>query len=239
MRLRLGAYTGALLAGTLLAGILFAANGADAASATTPAANASDDANLIETAAHVNRTPKQSWPGYGVYLGNGLVLTASHVPGPFLRFQPHVIVGGRDFPTSLVKEGTIDTVDLTILRFDPSTLPMRLRLRRTPLCEGDPEPGKAVVVATPEGVARSRVLRPEAIPPEFRARFGASTIPDVATTGNSGSGVFDAWRQCLLGVMSRKFTVELRGAPPRKVDIAKYFVPAEEIRAFLPPGVTF
>ncbi len=177
---------------------LFAIAAADAGAAPP----SSGDSALIETAAHVNRTPKQSWPGYGVYLGNGLVLTASHVPGPFAQFQPHVVVGGQDFPTSLVKEGTLETVDLTILRFDPSKLPMRLRLRRTPLCERGPETGEPVVVATPEAVARSRILPPEAIPPEFRARFGGSTIPDVATTGNSGSGVFDAWRQCLLGVMS-------------------------------------
>ncbi len=230
MRIRRGATLGAFIAALLLA-----SNAADAAAATVHAG----DADLIETAAHVNRTPKQSWPGYGVYLGNGLVITASHVPAAFARSKPHVVVGGQDFATSLVKEGTLDTVDLTVLRFDPSTLPMRLRMRRTPLCERNPEPGELVVVATPEGVARSRVLPPEAIPAEFRSRFGASTIPDVATTGNSGSGVFDAWKQCLLGVMSRKFTVELRGTPPRKVDIAKYFVPVQEIRAFLPPDVTF
>lgn len=230
MRLTPGAIVAAQLAAVVLA-----TTGTNAAAPTTLAA----DAELIETAAHVNRTPKQPWPGYGVYLGNGLVLTASHVPGPFAWSKPHVVVGGRDFPTSLVKEGTLDTVDLTLLRFDPSTLPMRLRLRRTPLCERNPEPGEAVVVATPEGVARSRVLPPKAIPAEFRSRFGDSTVPDVATTGNSGSGVFDAWKQCLLGIMSRKFTIELRGRPPRKVDIAKYFVPVEEIQAFLPPGAAF
>ena len=230
MRLTRGAIVAALLAAVVLA-----ATRTNAAAPTTRAG----DKDLSETAAHVNRTPKQPWPGYGVYLGNGLVLTASHVPGPFAESKPHVVVGGRDFPTSLVKEGTLDTVDLTLLRFDPSTLPMRLRLRRTPLCERSPEPGEAVVVATPEGVARSRVLPPKAIPLQFRSRFGASTIPDVATTGNSGSGVFDAWKQCLLGIMSRKFTIELRGTPPRKVDIAKYFVPVEEIRAFLPPGAAF
>ena len=210
-----------------------------AASDATRASNAPGDGDLVAFSAHVNRAPKQSWPGYGVYLGDGLVLTASHVPGPFARNNPHVVVGGRDFPTSLVKEGRIDTVDLTLLSFDPSNLPMRLRLRRMTLCDKDPYPGEAVVVATPEGVARSRILPPEAIPPEFRSRFGQSTIPDVATTGNSGSGVFDAWRQCLLGVMSRKFTIELRGKPPRTVDIAKYFVPVKDIRAFIPKDVSF
>jgi hypothetical protein len=197
------------------------------------------DTDLLAFSAHVNRTPKQPWPGYGVYLGNGLVLTASHVPGSFAEKKPHVVVGGRDFPTSLVKEGSLDSVDLTLLSFDPSELPMRLRLRRMTLCEKDPHPGESVVVATPEGVARSRVLPPAAIPLEWRARFGGSAIPDVATTGNSGSGVFDAWKQCLLGIMSRKFTIELRGKPGRRIDIAKYFVPVKDIRAFIPKDVSF
>jgi hypothetical protein len=52
-------------------------------------------------------------------------------------------------------------------------------------------------------------------------------IADVASTGNSGSGVFDQTRKCLLGIMSRKFVSDGR-------DIAKYFVPANEIREFLP-----
>jgi hypothetical protein len=32
-------------------------------------------------------------------------------------------------------------------------------------------------------------------------------ISDVATTGNSGSGVFDAGSKCLLGIVSRKLFV--------------------------------
>jgi hypothetical protein len=50
-----------------------------------------DDADLISFAVHINRTPPQSWPGYGVYLGNGLILTAEHVPGRFARTKPHVL----------------------------------------------------------------------------------------------------------------------------------------------------
>ena len=36
---------------------------------------------LLPYAVHVDRSPKQSWPGYGVYLGDGYVLTAAHVVG--------------------------------------------------------------------------------------------------------------------------------------------------------------
>jgi hypothetical protein len=69
-------------------------------------------------------------------------------------------------------------------------------------------------------------------------------IGDVATTGKSGSGVFDAWNKCLLGIMSRKISVGQRSAglaptPVHSIDIAKYFVPASAIKAFIPPNVSF
>ena len=59
---------------------------------------------------------------------------------------------------------------------------------------------------------------------DFRPSF-------VATTGNSGCGVFDANRNCLLGIMSRKITVTPTGGGAPK-DVAKYFVPAPAIRGF-------
>jgi hypothetical protein len=205
------------------------------------AAAASDDAVLTTFAVHINRTPPQPWPGFGVYLGSGLVLTAAHVPGRFSSFRPHVLIGGMDLPSELVKEGSFDQVDLTLLAVDPKKLPVRLRMSRMPLCENPPAPGEAVVVATPEGTARSRVLPPAAIPVDLRVRFDTA-IGDVATTGNSGSGVFDAWRQCLLGIISRKITVTTSpraGGSPVVRDIAKYFVPVRDIKAFLPQDVSF
>jgi hypothetical protein len=63
----------------------------------------------------------------------------------------------------------------------------------------------------------------------------SSLIGDVATTGNSGSGVFDPNRKCLLGIMSRKFTSHTAG---RDKDVAKYFVPAAVIRDFMPVEFT-
>jgi hypothetical protein len=191
----------------------------------------------------INRTPQQAWPGYGIYLGNGLVLTASHVPGPFASTKPHVVIAGQDLPAGLVKEGSLDSVDLTLLSIDATKLPVRLQMRRLPLCERAHYAGEAVVVATPEGTARSRVLPRQAIPADLRARFDTA-IADVATTGNSGSGVFDAANLCLLGIMSRKISIAERGvrlgAPFTATrDIAKYFVPSPVIKAFIPPDVTY
>ena len=203
----------------------------------------STDADLQPFAVHVNRTPRQTWPGYGIYLGNGLILTASHVPGTFVYTKPHVVVAGQDLPAGLVKEGSLDGVDLTLLSIDPTSLPVRLRMRRMPICERAPYPGEAVVVVIPEGTARSRVLPRQAIPADLRDKFDTA-IADVATTGNSGSGVFDRDNLCLLGIVSRKISVVQRGGKIGALvtttrDIAKYFVPAPTIRSFIPPGVAY
>jgi hypothetical protein len=72
------------------------------------------------------------------------------------------------------------------------------------------------------------------LPFDVRRRF-STVISDVATTGNSGSGVFDAGSKCLLGIMSRRIYVRPNGAGESEgKDIAKYFVPASTIRAFIP-----
>ena len=202
----------------------------------------SDQANLQAFAVHINRTPQQPWPGYGVYLGNGLILTAAHVVGDVAQTKPHVVIAGQDLPATLVKQGSLESVDLTLLSIDGTKLPVGLQMRRTPLCEHPPYAGERVVVAIPEGTAGSKVLPRQAIPADMRGRFDTN-IADVASTGNSGSGVFDAANLCLLGIVSRKISIIQRalkpGAPLRTIDIAKYFVPAAEIRAFIPQNVSF
>lgn len=198
--------------------------------------------DLRALAVHINRTPQQRWPGYGVYLGNGLVLTAAHVAGDFAQTKPHVAIGGQDLPAALVRQGSLDGVDLTLLSVDGAKLPVDLQMRRTPLCTHAPYAGERVVVAIPEATAPSRVLPPQALPADLRGRFDTA-IADVATTGNSGSGVFDAADLCLLGIISRKISVTLQalkiGAPVHTRDIAKYFVPVGQIKAFIPSSVSF
>ena len=141
-----------------------------------------------------------------------------------------------------MKEGDFEDVDLTLLSIDSTKLPVRLQMRRMPVCARPPFAGETVVVATPEGTARSHVLPLVMVPRQWRGRFD-TLIGDVATTGNSGSGVFDAWNHCLLGIISRKFSFPLRGSrtdgSPRSVDIGKYFVPARDIKAFIPDGVSY
>jgi hypothetical protein len=190
-------------------------------------------------AVHVFRSPRQSWPGYGIYLGRGLVITAAHVVGRVGLANPSVGIAGQELTAELVKRGDFEGVDLTLLRIDASGLPPRVGLRVLPLCETPPVAGEPVITVTPETVAHSTILPPERLPLEIRSRFGTA-IADVAATGNSGSGVFDAAKQCLLGIMSRKIQKRIIASgnaadAGKLVDLAKYFVPAAEIRQFIGP----
>ena len=76
----------------------------------------------------------------------------------------------------------------------------------------------------------SQIVSPRVLPFTLQTKF-STLIRDVATTGNSGSGVFDPNRKCLLGIISGKLTSHTTEGDK---DIAKYFVPAAAIRDFMP-----
>ena len=166
------------------------------------------DDSLRIYAVDIWQDPPQSWgPGRGVYFGKGLVITAAHVVGLGRSNQAeraHRRHGpARDTPS---RRAIFERVDLTLLSIDEQKLPIYLQMRRMPLCDNQPWPGEPVIVAIPEGTARSHVMLPALLPANVQKRF-STVISDVATTGNSGSGVFDAGQKCLLGIMSRKITV--------------------------------
>ena len=198
-----------------------------------------EEADLRVYAVHIEHTPKQNWPGYGVYLGGGYVLTAAHVVGHAADTRPQVEIAGRLIPATAIKEGRFEETDLTLLKVDVGQLPGKLQLRRILLCATGPVPRQRVIVATPEGIASSHVTAPRALPDNIRNQF-PTAIDDVATTGNSGSAVFDAEKECLLGIMSRKIQRVVRnGFQSRKIDIAKYFVPIDDIKQVLTASVRF
>jgi hypothetical protein len=136
-----------------------------------------------------------------------------------------VHIAGAALPATVLKQGALDQVDLTLLQVEEQKLPSRTPLPRMPLCAAPPWPGDSVIVVDAERATRSRIVGPNVLPFTMRARF-TTLIADVATTGNSGSGVFDPNRKCLLGIMSQKI---MSGGK----DVAKYFVPAAEIRKFI------
>jgi hypothetical protein len=189
-----------------------------------------DPQSLRAVAVHVLQDPAQSWTGYGIYLRDGLVITAAHVVGA----KSSIRIAGQVLPATVLKESPFEKDDLALLGFEGASLPVSLRLRRTSLCVDAPIVDEPVFVAIPEETASSHIMSPERLPRRYQARF-ASVISDVATTGNSGSGVFRAGRRCLLGIMSRKIQVRQNGNSSSELkDLAKYFVPASVILPFLP-----
>jgi hypothetical protein len=193
-------------------------------------------------AVHIERTPKQSWPGYGIYLGSGLVLTAQHVVHPVAITRPKVLIAGLVLPATAVKEGDLDTLDVTLLKIDEKRLPPHLQGTQISLCIDPPRPGQSVFTAIPEGIAKSTILAPEFLPKNVSPHF-FTVIKDVATTGNSGSGLFDETTKCLLGIISRKIeglrtvTLSTGETSTTREDIAKFFEPASKIAKFMPKGI--
>jgi S1-C subfamily serine protease len=200
----------------------------------------STDDSLRIYAADILHNPSRPWTGYGVYLGRGLVITAAHVVGSASQTNPVVHIAGVELPAKAIKEGSSEKVDLTLLSIDEKKLPIYLQMRRMPLCEKLPWAGEPVIVAIPESTARSRIMSPQLLPLDARIKF-PTVIRDVATTGNSGSGVFDAGTKCLLGIVSKKLFVRPSNSDRdgEEKDIAKYFVPASTIRAFIPTEYRF
>ncbi|MFL5041361.1 MAG: trypsin-like peptidase domain-containing protein [Xanthobacteraceae bacterium] len=165
--------------------------------------------------------------GAGVHLESGLVVTAAHLTSPGSKMG--VRVAGVSLPAKLVKQGSFQDVDLSLLLVDPQKLPAPVQRIQMGLCKAPPWPGDPVIVVDGQNATRSRIVSPDVLAPGLRSKF-STLIADVATTGNSGSGVFDPNGKCLLGIMSGKFTAQ---TPRGGKYIAKYFVPALTIREFL------
>jgi S1-C subfamily serine protease len=207
----------------------------------SPAALAEEaDNSFISNAVSINQTATKGRSGTGIYLGKGLVLTASHVVGEALINRPQVTIAGQDLPARVLKQDTFERSDLALLAIDADLLPTSLRLRQIVLCQTPPWPGEDVITVIPEETVHSQVMSPVWLPVSVR-RFN-TVISDVARTGNSGSGVFDAQKKCLLGIMSRKISqtrTRKDTGSKETYDIAKYFVPASRIAEFMPADLRF
>ena len=196
-----------------------------------------------------SRPMSEPFVGYGIYLGKGAVITAAHVLGRWPSFisNPRVVIAGHEFPATVVKKGSSETIDLALITVNEADLPVTLRLRRNPLCREPPKPGEGVVVVLSYGTVRSRIITPRLLPQQYRANFN-TFISDVWIAGGSGSGVFHAERKCLLGILTSKiwrynYLIEnrriVRNLATNTVDVARHFVPAFEIVEFLPPEFRF
>jgi S1-C subfamily serine protease len=197
-------------------------------------AQSADDDLKVYAVSITNAVPfKRPFSGFGIYLGRGTFITAAHVVGRWSIFSdPRIEIAGQEVPAKVVKKGSFEKTDLALLAVDEKLLPVSLLLRLNPLCKTPPAIGSTVVVVYPERTVRSYIISPKLVSPDYRARFG-SIIKEVQ---GSGSGVFDAERKCLIGIMSAAVsTNDYRGHSVR----AGNFVPASQIAAFIPAGSRF
>ena len=198
------------------------------------------DDDLRVYAVNVVKTPplEKQFTGYGIYLGNGKVITAAHVVGHWPAVtRPRVLIGGQDLPAQVLKIGSLETVDLALLSIDQSQLPASLQLRRNPLCKTFPP----VRARDGRGLSRSDCGHPNLFSAIYCApKYRASHSSLIKEEQSSGSGVFVAEQQCLLGIISQK----VRKYSFRRVygrllasanGYAGYFVPASAIAEFIPP----
>ncbi len=197
------------------------------------------DDSLKIYAVNVVKTPpfQKQFTGYGIYLGQGAVITAAHVVGhwPFFT-HPRVLIAGQDLAARVTKQGSFETTDLALLSVEESALPVSLRLRRNPLCTEPPKPGMQVINVVPDQITLSQIISPSAIAPNLRTKF--YTL--IAAPEASGSGLFDANRKCLLGIMSAevpKYIYQMKNGHIAVTpnSFAGYFVSAAKIKTFLPP----
>jgi hypothetical protein len=204
-------------------------------------AQAPGDDSLRIYAVNVAKTRpfKDEAIGYGIYLGQGTVLTAAHVVGhwPFFT-RPRVLVAGLDLPAKVLKNALNEQTDLALLAVDEARLPVSLRLRRNPLCHRPPMLGMEVIDVVPERTSRTRIISALSISPALRNNF--DTLVDNVEV--SGSGIFDAQRKCLLGIASAKvvkFKNQMQNGHVVYIPagFAGYFVSAAKIAKFLPENL--
>jgi hypothetical protein len=202
-----------------------------------------DDEALRIYAVNVVKTPpfKKPFTGYGVYLGQGLVLTAAHVVGhwPFFT-HPRVLVAGQDLPVTIIKQGSFETTDLALLSVDAERLPVSLRLRRNPICKLPAPVGTEVVDVEPQATTRAHIISPFLILTSLQQRYDSL----IDSPKDSGSAIFDPERKCLLGIVSAK--VEKYAYQKSKGGVvwapngyAGYFVSAAKITNFLPQDIRY
>src|SRR5207245_8675943 len=108
-----------------------------------------------------------------------------HVVGGGIVNKPKVSIASRTLTATVVKESPFEQLDLVLLEINEEGLPVSLRLRRIPLCQGQPWPGEEVVSLSAHGPVRSHVLSPKALPAAVN-RF-STVISDVTTRGKCGS----------------------------------------------------
>jgi hypothetical protein len=222
----------------------FAIFAAASAAAPTHAQNTQDEFRVY-AAGVLNVAPyARPFSGFGIYLGQNAVITAAHSVSHWPLFSnPIISIAGREIPAKLIKTGSFPELDLALLVVADAALPASLRLRQNPVCKTTPPVGTTIVVVSLERTERSQIISTSAIEGRYRRYFGSL----VNEPHDSGSGVFDPDRKCLLGIISaavmKEYDYRTVPAMPhiglQGDKSAGYFVPASVISNFIPAHLRF
>jgi len=69
-------------------------------------------------------------------------------------------IAGVVLPAKVLKQGSLEDVDLSLLLVDHEKLPKRIKLPQMRLCEAPPWPGDPVIVVDATHASRSHIVSP-------------------------------------------------------------------------------
>lgn len=156
------------------------------------------------------RTATQTNDGSGVWVSERHILTAAHVVDAYKTGDVLTASNGQyepSFPVKLVKIGNRASNDLALLTvIEDSTSAFKKEISVAHTCRENPAPGRWVK-AVASGVVNDTAL---AVDPPFISQYkdqrSTSHTTGVFPPGASGGGVFDAYDNCLIGIISGQKT---------------------------------
>jgi hypothetical protein len=169
--------------------------------------------------------------GSGVYLGDGLVLTAAHV----VKLDPThnkvvVLIDGVRTDGEVVFNGDAHKIDLALIRLVANELtPKRRTQPQVHVCPANAAPNRSVMVAS-MGTVTAATTIPSAVSTIGAGGDWTNILSTGYHHGNSGGGVFDPGHDCLWGILVQELSGRLDDG--RNVDLTA-FVPTRQIDAFL------
>ena len=168
--------------------------------------------------------------GSGVFLGDGLVLTAAHViSADPSNHKATVVLDRMPIVGTVVENGQTQNLDLALIKIDTQGLSAKRRTQAPiPVCPGNPGPNQAVTVAS-MGIVTQATTISTPITSDGQSGTWTNLLSTGYHPGNSGGGVFNPQTSCLWGIIN----LELSGTVDGKVLDLTAFVPASKVAGFL------
>src|SRR5262245_29156125 len=87
-----------------------------------------------------------------------------------------VRIVGVVLPAKVLKQGSVEDVDLSLLLIDEEKLPADIEVPRMQLCEAPPWPGDPVIVVDAGHATRSHIVAPQVLQFTLRHKFSTLSV---------------------------------------------------------------